>query len=106
MTKAPILMSAENPTGWKLEDLLAQLRDEIVAKTNKIRDDDRPVAQLVTQNNRTILQYLTAAENLQRDSIVALAAVAPDPGPTGRPRVGIGSDGFDVASEQPDPLGR
>jgi hypothetical protein len=106
MTKTPILMSAENPTGWKLEDLLSQLRDEVLAKTSKIKDDDRPVAQRVTQNNRTILQYLTAAETLQRDSLAALATVAPDPGPLFKPRIGVGSDGFDVASEQPDPLGR
>lgn len=87
----PVLMSAENPEGWKLEELLSTMRDELAAKNRRIVNDDSPTAQAVLQNNRMILQFLTGCENLQRDSIARLKALAPDPGPTGTPRIGVGS---------------
>lgn len=88
MSKAPVLMSRDNPEGWKLEDLLSQLRDEIVAKNRNIANDDRPAAQAVHQNNKAILQLLAGCENLQRDSLSRLDALGPDQGPLGKPRIG------------------
>ena len=87
----PVLMSAENPEGWKLEELLSQMRDELMVKNRRIANDDSAVAQAVHQNNKMILQLLTGCENLQRDSLARLASLAPDPGPTGTPRIGVGS---------------
>lgn len=98
-----VLMSPTNPDGWKLEDLLEQLRKEIAGKSDKIRNDERDHAQRVFQNNGAILQLLEAAERLQRDSIATLDAVAKNNGPTGTPRIGLGSPGYE---EKPDPLGR
>lgn len=92
MPTGQILMSKDNPEGWKLEDLFHTLRDEIWAKQQRIKDDERPVAQRVYQNNNTILSLLSGCEKLQLDSVATLAAVAPDQGPTGTPRIGVGSE--------------
>ena len=83
-----ILMSAENTTGWKLEDLLAQISKEVAAKTSKIASDYSPVAMRVAANNHQIIKRLLECEQFQCDSIDALSAVAPDPGPNGTPRIG------------------
>ncbi len=86
-----VLMSPENPDGWKLEDLFSQLQAEIVIKSAKIVDDARPVARLVLRNNQQIIGLLAQAEALQRGSYDALDAMAPDEGPLGKPRIGTGS---------------
>lgn len=86
--RAPILMSTENPTGWKLEELLAQLATELQAKTDKIANDVRPAARTVHLNNLHIIRLLGQAAILQQRSLAALDAVAPDPGPLGTPRIG------------------
>ena len=87
-----VLMSPQNPTGWKLEELLAAIRDDIEVKCSKIAWDTSPTAGRVLANNRFIMSVLGEAERAQRDSIAALAALAPDQGPTGTPRIGVGSD--------------
>lgn len=84
----PILMSAENPNGWKLEDLLAQLRKELLIKTEKITGDSSVLSLKVQCNNLSILRHLHTAESLQRDSYALLATKAPDEGPNGQARIG------------------
>lgn len=86
MTK-PILMSAENPSGMKLEDLLSQVQQELLAKTNKIADSTVPTAIEVKGRNYKILAHLQSAEVLQRESYTKLAELGPDTGPTGTPRI-------------------
>lgn len=86
--RAPVLMSAENPTGWKLEELLPRLAAELQAKTEKIANDVRPAARTVHLNNLHIIRLLGQAAILQQRSVAALDAVAPDPGPLGTPRIG------------------
>lgn len=86
--KQPILMTAENPDGWKLEDLLTQLQKELMAKTQKIIGDDSKLACFVRGNNIAILTHLNAAENLQRKSYEELAKLRPDQGPNGQARIG------------------
>lgn len=85
---APILMSAENPQGWKLEELLHQLQLEIAAKSAKIADDPSPAAGVVRWNNSAIIAYLENAARLQRASLLELGLLGPDPGPLGPPRIG------------------
>jgi hypothetical protein len=84
----PILMTAENPSGWKLEDLLAQLRKELLIKTEKITGDSSVISLKVQCNNLSILRHLHTAESLQRESYAVLATKAPDEGPTGQARIG------------------
>jgi len=90
-----ILMSATNPEGVKLEELLAQLQQEVTAKSAKIVSDTRPQARHVLRNNQQIIGLLMQAEALQRNSYDVLDAISANQGPTGTPRIGsgIGSGG-------------
>lgn len=85
---APILMSRENPTGWKLETLTEKLREEINRKSLNIASDPSFAAQTVTNNNFQIIGLLMQIEALQRQSFAVMAQVGPDQGPTGKPRIG------------------
>jgi hypothetical protein len=85
----PVLMSADNHHGWKLEELAAQLREEIYVKSGKIQDDTRHQAQHVLRNNQRIIDMLLAIESLQRDSFAVMATLGKDQGPTGNPRIGV-----------------
>lgn len=93
--QTPLLMSSENPNGWKLEELLGQLNEEILDKCKKIEGEKRPVAKQVLQNNRHIMQMLRDAATLQRQSMAFLEAIGPNEGPLGTPRIGAGSPGID-----------
>lgn len=88
----PILMSADNPDGHKLENLLNQLQQEVEAKSAKIVNDRRPQALRVLRNNQQIIGLLMQAEALQCDSYDVLATMGPNEGPLGTPRIGKGSD--------------
>lgn len=89
MNATPVLMSAENPNGWKLEDLLAVLRHEVEQKTQRIINDDSEVAQQVRINNYRIMACLSEAHLLQVASYQLLAEkVGPNPGPLGKARIG------------------
>lgn len=83
-----VLMGSDNHNGWKLEDLLAQVKLEVSQKINKIINDPSPQAQLVVKNNLSIIEHLGAAEALQRSSYIVLDAVKPNEGPGGTPRIG------------------
>lgn len=89
--RTPVLMTGSNPDGWKLEELVVVLAAEIEAKSKRLEGDDSLVAQDVLRNNRDILGRLQDIEVLQRASLRRLATIAPDPGPTGKPRVGQGA---------------
>lgn len=87
----PVLMSAENPTGWKLEELLKQLRLELYAKNDRIAGDTSPAAKAVLVNNLGLIDLLALAEVRQQDTLARLDALRPDPGPGGTPRIGTGA---------------
>jgi hypothetical protein len=89
MDNKTILMGSENHNGWKLEDLLAQVKLEVSHKINKVINDKSPQAQLVVRNNLAIIEHLGAAEALQRSSYVVLDAMKENEGPAGKPRIGI-----------------
>ena len=84
----PVLMSAENPSGWKLEDLLLQLILEIGEKSQRIAGDKRSEAKLVRENNNTIVAHLAEAAAAQLHSMETLKVLGPDQGPRGTPRIG------------------
>lgn len=87
----PILMSADNPGGAKLEEHLQELIDEIEAKCARIADDQRPEARDVLRNNRDIIARLKECIAFQDHSLKRLNALGPNQGPTGTPRIGVGS---------------
>lgn len=88
MPPTPVLMSQGRPFGWKLEELLAQLIQEIEAKSTKISADDTQIAQAVLANNQAIIRHLTLALQYQQASYRMLARLGPDQGPLGAPRIG------------------
>lgn len=87
-----VLMGPYNPTGWKLEELAAQLQHEVAAKCVIIRVDSRPIARAVLRHNQQIIGLLMQIEALQRHSYDLLDAAGPNEGPLGKPRIGMGSD--------------
>lgn len=88
VTGKPVLMSRENPNGWKLESLTEKLREEILSQSLNIASDPSVEAQLVTNNNFQIIGLLMQIEALQRESMVIMSQLGPDQGPTGRARLG------------------
>lgn len=85
------LISDENPTGYKLEDLLTVIRADVLKRCSKIALDERPEAQHVVANNAQVLQHLTAAIELARDSTRTLdRAFGPSKAAAGGPpRIGV-----------------
>ncbi len=82
------LATPENPDGWKLEDILKQLQNDIVRRSNKIIDDTRPEARAVLQNNIEILQWIGQCIDKAEDSTRILNSFGPSTGPGGEPRIG------------------
>lgn len=62
------LVSEENPDGYKLEDILAALRKDVIIRCGKIADDKRPEAQHVLANSVKILGLLNEAVSLAEHS--------------------------------------
>lgn len=87
----PVLMTRDNPDGFKLEELAEKLRCEIQAKTLNISGDPSIEAQTVVNNNAQIIGLLFQIEALQRQSFAVMAQIRPDGGPEGKPRIGEGS---------------
>jgi hypothetical protein len=83
------LATDENPGGWKLEDILSAIQDDIVRRSNKIIDDHRDEARRVLHNNIEILQLLTECIDLARNSTKTLASLGPSRAPSGPPRIGV-----------------
>jgi hypothetical protein len=62
------LISEENPDGYKLEDILTVIRNDVLKRALKIAEDRRPEAQHVMRNNTRILSIITEAIELAEDS--------------------------------------
>ncbi len=87
MTK--LLVSPKNPDGWKLEDILDEIQNDIVRRTARIVDDDRPEARAVLHNSIEILRLLTACSEKAHDSTRVLGALGPSVSADGGfPRIG------------------
>jgi hypothetical protein len=85
------LKSDENPNGYKLEDILDVIRADVLKRSVKIAHDERPEALHVMANNMKILQHITEAAELARDSTRTLdrsfgPSSAAEGGP---PRIGV-----------------
>lgn len=84
------LVSEEKPDGRKLEEILIELRADILSRCTRISGDLRPEALHVIANNMAILQHLSDAIELAMDS-TALLDRAFGPSQTGKggpPRIG------------------
>ncbi len=81
------LLTDENPEGYKLEDLLAAIRKDIILRATKIVDDQRPEAKQVLENNVRILQHITDSIKIAEDSTRLLDRNF-GPHEAGQPRIG------------------
>ena len=88
MTK--FLVSDENTTGYKLEDILLAIRADILKRCDKVVDDHRPEALHVMANNMKMLSMMTDCIHLAMDSTNVLTkAFGPSrSGQGGAPRIG------------------
>lgn len=84
----PILMSATNPTGAKLEELLEQIAVELEAKNANIEHDPKPCSRVISTNNLSIISALRKCVHIQNDSLAQLNELGQDEGPYGNPRLG------------------
>ena len=62
------LMTKDNPTGHKLEDILTLIRKDVIDRCALIADDPKAEAKRVMANNMEILSYLTEAIALAENS--------------------------------------
>ncbi|WP_273860728.1 hypothetical protein [Photobacterium sp. GSS17] len=90
-----VLMSRDNPDGWKLEELAGQLYVELTAKNKRIRESfiDGAMPQKksdvlldVLHNNQHIMTALKNIMYLQKDTMQRLDTLGTDKGPSA-PRV-------------------
>ncbi len=66
------LISETNPNGHKLEDVLMEVRKDILTRCTKIVDDNLPEAKHVMNNNMKILNLISEAIRLADDSTLML----------------------------------
>jgi len=57
--KTTFLVTEENPDGWKIEDILMVIQDDMFRRTQKIVGDNRAEARVVLNNNIEILGLLS-----------------------------------------------
>jgi hypothetical protein len=81
------LVTADNPKGHKLEDILTLIRKDILTRTLKIADDQRAEAKHVLDNNMKILGLISEAIQLAEDSSRVLTR-AFGPSKAGKARIG------------------
>lgn len=83
------LTTADKPDGWRLEDILTEIQNDIVRRSGKVIDDQRPQARAVLQNNFQILNLLGEAIELAQDSTHILDSLGPSSAAEGGPpRIG------------------
>ena len=85
---AKLLMSKDNPKGWKLEDLLTTLQADVVERMSRIRGDNRPEARRVLENSAEIITMLGDCSLRAQDSVRILDSLGSKRGATGSPRIG------------------
>ncbi len=85
------LVSEANPSGARLEDILMEIRADVLKRCLKITEDHRPEALKVLSNNMKVLEHLTAAIELAQESTGILdRAFGPSQADKGGPpRIGV-----------------
>ncbi len=82
------LITEENPDGFKLEEILAVIRKDIILRATKILDDEREQALQVLENNIKILGLLSECINIATES-TRLLDRSFGPHKDGEPRIGV-----------------
>ncbi|MEE8444249.1 MAG: histidine kinase [Alphaproteobacteria bacterium] len=82
------LATDENPDGWKLEEILRIVQNDIIRRMQKIVGDPRPEARAVLSNNITILGDLSdCIANAEESTQLLDRAFGPHK--DGEPRIGV-----------------
>lgn len=81
------LVTDDNPDGYKLEDILLAIRNDILHRATKIMADHRPEAAAVMNNNIRILSMLSDSIELAKSSSEILDKSF-GPSDPGAPRIG------------------
>lgn len=83
------LATADKPDGWRLEDILAEIQNDIVRRSAKVVDDQRPQARAVLRNNFQIVNFISQAIELAQESTSILDSLGPSKAAEGGPpRIG------------------
>ena len=82
------LITEENPTGHRLEDILLMIRKDMLTRAVKLSDDRRLEALHVMRNNMKILDLISEAIALAEDSSRVLDKAFGPSAKGGPPRIG------------------
>jgi hypothetical protein len=82
------LATPENPDGYKLEDILALIRQDVINRVGKIAPDTKPEAQQVLKNNIKILGLITECIDIALSS-TELLNKSFGPSTRDEPRIGV-----------------
>ena len=85
--KTTLLVTADNPDGWTLEDILTEIQNDMFRRSSKIIEDNRGEARQVLQNNVEILGLLTTCIEKAHESTAILNSLGPHE--DGKPRIGV-----------------
>lgn len=83
---AQILMSKDNPTGWKLEELLEQLSLELELKNLNLFGCEEEVLQEAVISNRLVAHHLERAIEIQKETMRSFAEASGKPEDPSKPR--------------------
>ena len=89
MPTTKFLLSPDNPKGWKLEDILQEIQNDILKRSTLITEDSRPEARAVLHNNVQIMTLLTECIEKANESARILATLGPGSGRSGERRIGV-----------------
>lgn len=81
------LVTDDNPDGYKLEDILTVIRNDMLQRATKIMGDHRPEATSVMNNNIRILTIISESIELAKNSSDILDK-AFGPSDPKKPRIG------------------
>lgn len=87
-TKTTFLVTEDNPDGWKIEDILMAIQNDMFRRTQKIVGDSRDEARAVLNNNIEILGMLSQCIDKAKDSTKILDRSF-GPHKEGKPRIGV-----------------
>ena len=82
------LATNENPDGYKLEDILSLIRQDIIKRVGKIAQDSKPEAHQVLKNNIKILGLITECIEMANSSTELLNRSF-GPSNLAEPRIGV-----------------
>lgn len=83
-----VLMSRDNPNGWKLEELLGKVEEELAVKTKRLEESlAGDLADEAIRNNLRIRDFLLKAQSIQLSTMRSFKErLGPDKGPS-NPRI-------------------